>query len=136
MEVKVTSWLEGLAGVVREQAAQVVRKTAEEIATEARASMRGPKSGRLYGGHRASAPGEAPAIQTGELVTSVQAEMIGEQEAVVGADTEYAAMLEYGTTEMAARPFLTPAAEKARPLFIGAMGRLLENAEVGNRNAE
>ena len=38
-------------------------------------------------------------------------------EAVVGPSMEYSAFLEYGTSRMAARPYLTPAAEQAPRLF-------------------
>lgn len=128
METRVEDRLGGIGEFVRAQAGQVVRETAQAIAAEARASMGGPKSGRLYGEHRASAPGEPPAIWTGELVGSVGAEMVGEQEAMVGAGAAHAAMLEFGTVELAARPFLTPAAERMRPKFTEAMPRALENA--------
>jgi HK97 gp10 family phage protein len=126
VEVRVEDGFKGISEFVRAQAGRVVRETAQAIAMEAQASMRGPKSGRLYGEHRASAPGEAPAIQSGELVGSVRPEMVGEQEAIVGADADYVGMLEYGTLEMAARPFMTPAAERARPKFTEAMTRLLD----------
>ncbi len=81
--------------------------------------IRGAKSGRLYRRgktviHRASAPGEAPANDTGRLASAFKASASPlSLEASVTAGTAYAAHLEYGTTKMAARPFLRPAAEKA-----------------------
>lgn len=42
---------------------------------------------------------------------------VGICEAVVGPSMEYSFFLEYGTSKMAARPYLTPAAEQAPKLF-------------------
>jgi len=74
--------------------------------------------------HRASAPGEAPATDTGELVNSISVEMTRQTEALVMVDAEYGAALEYGTARVAARPFLTPAAEGARAAFVRDMQKL------------
>jgi len=81
--------------------------------------LKGPKTGRFYKRgkviHQASAPGEAPASDTGRLASSMRSEIDqGQLSASVIAGTEYAAHLEYGTTKMAARPFLRPAAEKVK----------------------
>lgn len=80
--------------------------------------QRGSKTGRLYQkygprrSHRASGPGEAPATDTGRLVSSIQSDVVEtEREVQVSAGTAYAKMLEYGTRMMAARPFLLPALE-------------------------
>lgn len=84
-----------------EAAAEAV---ANQIAQTARDSMH-PGYGT------ASAPGTPPNIQTGELVGSIQVEKRrGGADVVVGAS--YAAELEYGTSRIAARPFMTPAVER------------------------
>lgn len=80
--------------------------------------LKGPKTGRLYKRgsvtHRASAPGEAPANDTGFLVQTIRAEPIeGEVAARLIADAPYAISLEKGTTKMEPRPFIGPAGEKA-----------------------
>jgi HK97 gp10 family phage protein len=66
--------------------------------------------------HRASAAGEAPATDTGNLVNNIavvfDADGFGAQ---VESNAEYSAALEFGTTTMAARPFMHPAKEEARP---------------------
>ena len=73
-----------------------------------------PKTGRFYGRHQASAPGEAPATDTGALVGSIVAEPQPENmSAVLVARMPYAVHLEFGTRNMAARPFLAPAARFA-----------------------
>lgn len=61
---------------------------------------------------RSSAPGEAPAVQTGQLQGSVkwvQSEPLYRE---IGANTPYAAALEFGTSKMAPRPYLRPALRK------------------------
>lgn len=66
--------------------------------------------------HRASAPGEAPAIDTGRLVNAIQTKQIGPLTWMVHTGRlRYAAILEYGSRRMAARPFLRPAAVKVKP---------------------
>jgi len=75
----------------------------------------GTKSGNAYirGGktHVASAPGEAPATDTGMLVNSIStySPLGAMNTVVVGATAEYAVYLEFGTSRMEARPFMRPA---------------------------
>jgi len=66
--------------------------------------------------HRASAPGQAPAVNTGVLVNSVRAVPKGLR-ATIGSSVAYAAALEFGTRGVAARPAFAPALERARPNF-------------------
>lgn len=103
----------------------VVRETAEEVANTAKMKMAEPKTGRVYVkknnlGHQASAPGEAPAIDTGALVNSIKVEMVAVTKAEVSASGEQAAPLEFGTADghIAARPFFRPAARQAAKKFI------------------
>lgn len=106
---------------------------AQLVANDAkRAVARGPKTGRVYTKrfktnrqtgrifptedrvpHQASAPGEAPATDSGKLVGSIVADAKG-LEAFIEARSQYAVHLEYGTRGMAARPFLRPAVERNR----------------------
>jgi hypothetical protein len=87
--------------------------------------QRGPKTGRVYkrGGvlHQASAPGQAPATDTGRLVNSVYLDdegiQSGRAQVSVGSLLAYARYLEYGTRHIAERPAWTPAAEMARRKF-------------------
>jgi HK97 gp10 family phage protein len=84
--------------------------------------MQGGKSGRLYKRrtvvHRASAPGEAPANDTGRLVNSIVSEVTKtEMAATVSAGkgiAKYARYLEYGTSKMAPRPFFFTAFESSK----------------------
>lgn len=81
--------------------------------------QQGPKTGAVYTrgavSHQASAPGEAPASDTGELASSMTFALdpdgLG---AAVIAKAPYAKFLEFGTERMLARPFMVPAFEKNR----------------------
>lgn len=85
--------------------------------------QRGNKTGELYTKynpkrqHQASAAGEAPATDTGLLVSSITSNVKQSGTTLIGqiiASTEYAPALEFGTTKMAARPFMQPALDKNR----------------------
>jgi HK97 gp10 family phage protein len=71
-----------------------------------------------YKFHRASAPYEAPAVDTGNLKNQIAVEMNGKTSAKVIVSAEYGPHLEYGTRKMRRRPFLRPAADKVRTGFI------------------
>jgi hypothetical protein len=103
---------------------KIVRKTARDIEADAEQSMEGPKSGQMYGAHQASAPGEAPAVDTGNLKCSIDTEMTSKTTAVVAVGAEYGAHLEYGTRKMAMRPYLRPAVERKARAFVDAMRAL------------
>lgn len=81
--------------------------------------QRGVKTGRTYEKynprrtHRASAKGEAPATDTGALVSSITQEKTGKAEAITGSRIVYSKFLEFGTQNMDERPFLKPALKKA-----------------------
>ena len=76
----------------------------------------GSKTGRTYRRgnvtHIASAPGQYPASDTGRLVNSIKAIIIGTT-AIVGTNVAYGPMLEFGTSRMAARPWLLPSFKAA-----------------------
>ena len=77
--------------------------------------MRGQKSGRVYGNHQASAPGEAPASDTGALVRSLRVDHSpGTLKASVVVASNYGAGLEFGTRRIAPRPYMRPAAEDVK----------------------
>lgn len=81
-----------------------VAKGAGHIEGRLKASMTEPKSGRLYGDHRASAPGESPAVDSGNLIGSIVQIFPSTLEALIGTPVEYAVYLETGTSRMAQRP--------------------------------
>lgn len=80
------------------------------------ADMNKPKSGNVsargIGTHTASAPGESPARDSGELVRKLRVDLANVQEsdptAQVISAADYAAALEFGTERVAARPYMRP----------------------------
>lgn len=126
---------------------QIVRNQAVTVEALAKAAMTGPKSGRVYKKsrrrrtgtttakrrtrkHRASAPGEAPAVDTGNLKSSIKKRRVGNMvwEVYVGQEaSKYGTALEFGSPRrrLAPRPFLRPALEAVRKPFIAAIEREL-----------
>ena len=108
----------------------IVRKTAHDLKADAQNSMEGPKHGRIYRSsktgkpHRASAPGEAPAVDIGNLKNSIFVEIESPTTAIVAVGAKYGITLEYGSRKIAPRPYMRPAAEKARRAFIEALRNL------------
>lgn len=69
--------------------------------------------------HTASAPGAYPAADTGQLSTNVrmaglQRATLASMMATVGTSVLHGAWLEFGTSRMAARPWLLPSFERAK----------------------
>lgn len=87
--------------------------------------LTGPKTGRIVRGkrgkpHRRSAPGEAPASDTGTLVNSIKAKRYANLEWWVTVGAEYGYGLEFGRARVLPRPFMRPAARAVRPVFLAA----------------
>lgn len=105
---------------VRKAAMRGVVRGTESVRNEAiQLIMSGAKSGKIYWrrgtAHQASAPGEAPASDTGTLVKSITTRYdLGSLSGRVVAQAKYAPYLEYGTATMAPRPFLRPALANKR----------------------
>ena len=95
-----------------------IKRAADLVVKEAlRLILQTAKSGRFYGAHQASAPGEAPASQFGQLVAGFRIEIRGHK-AVISNIAPHAPKLERGTQRMAARPFMAPAiANTSRKAF-------------------
>jgi len=106
----------------------IVDKAAFEVERIAKNSMSLPKHGKVYKRgkkkHRASAPGEAPAIDMGNLVNSIEVIKESAGVDVVAVHAEYGAALEFGTEHIKARPFMGPAAQKVKPKFLSALRSL------------
>ena len=107
-----------------EAARAIVTETVLQIEQEIKIGMASAHNGEWYGSHQASAPGEMPAIDTGALAASIQTDVTGTK-GTVYTNQEYAEYLEYGTSNMEPRPYMTPAAESARAPFL----RKLRNLE-------
>lgn len=82
------------------------------------------KTLRALGVHRASAPGEPPAVDFGHLRRSIQADVSRLKEsnprARVGTNMKYGPALEYGNPlhRLAPRPYFRPVARAARPKIL------------------
>lgn len=97
---------------VQESVNNTTRESAQTILDLAKESMTTPKSGRIYGDHQASAPGEAPAIETRDLYES--GKIISQSTKTtylyqVVFDSEHAKHMEFGTRNIEPRPFLSRA---------------------------
>jgi hypothetical protein len=109
-----------------------VRKGAFYIEGRLKASMAEPKSGRAYrrgkeGVHIASAPGESPAVDSGNLTGSITVLMENTLEAKIGTPVEYALFLEEGTSRMAPRPLWERTAKESLPTLESML-----HAEIGS----
>ena len=95
-----------------EAASQRLRSAALEI-------LRGRRSGRHYGKHIASAPGEPPAVRTGRLRGSWRPVRYGanHQNPAIESNVMYAGYMEHGTPGgmIAPRPYEAKIVQKAKP---------------------
>ena len=113
-----------MAAALPAKLSTVVQNAAEDLQAYARTELIvGPSTGVVYGAHQASAPGEAPAYDSGLLFETIIVENTGQFTRSVTAGNEYAVELEFGTANMAPRPYMTPAVDKVRPQFVRAVER-------------
>ena len=93
-----------------------------EVRNTVLTTLSGNRSGRTYyvpgtrKSYTASSPGQAPATVTSELRQSVKASTEGNGRSVIGkvkATSKHALPLEFGTKNMAARPFMKPSFDKS-----------------------
>jgi HK97 gp10 family phage protein len=124
MQLKVVTKANRLPEIrVRVQRASrgLLREVARAVVDEMQTSFERAKHGRVYRYrgrlHRASAPGEAPAILTGALAGSIRIEFEGDTRVAVQIGAEHAVSQEFGTRKMAPRPFARTAAERTAERF-------------------
>tara|TARA_Y100000114_G_C11608696_1_gene254013 strand:+ start:42 stop:491 length:450 start_codon:yes stop_codon:yes gene_type:complete len=117
---------------------EVVKGGGQLIRGEAVKSIQtGMKSGRIYEKynprrtHKASAPGEAPASDTGNLVRNIRVEQKTKDIVNVESRANYSKFLEFGTSKMLARPFLFPAFEKSKSKILQATFKRVQKAIDG-----
>jgi hypothetical protein len=125
--------LQRMTAEAEARVARVVTETALIVDTDIKTRIqRGPKSGKVRRRgsitHQASAPGEAPATDTGTLVSSVVFEQTKRLEATVASRLAYAYYLEFGTQRIRPRPAWVPAVEKARPDFVRKVAEAIAGA--------
>ena len=113
-------------GVAKEKLDDVMHDVLDGVALKTqefavRGIQRGPASGVIYtrgGGitHQASAFGEYPMSDSGELALDVRVdgiEGLGSDIVSVGTSVRHGFFLEFGTSEMSHRQWLTPSFERA-----------------------
>ena len=107
---------------VQNNVLKVLNSSALLVEGSAKESIqRGIKSGKTYRRgsvvHQASAEGEAPATDTGFLVSNITHQFAKKGKTMASkvlSKANYSKFLEFGTRNMGARPFLQPALEKNR----------------------
>lgn len=82
---------------------EFIKKGVQHLGGQVKAKMEAPKTGRMYGRHQASAPGEPPAVDDGNLIGSITEIFPSTLEGLVGTNVEYAIYLEEGTSAPATR---------------------------------
>ena len=113
---------------VEQIASNRMLESAQAVRTQVLETLSGSRSGRTYNvpgtrrKYTASAPGQPPATATAELRQSIKASVKGEGKEVigtVGTDKKQGLMTEFGTRNMAARPWLRVSLEKTLPKLRG-----------------
>ena len=122
--VKIELDISGIERLLRQipgRAEDVLDTAAARIEFRAKAGMKG-------GGtpHTPSAPGEPPHVDTGALKSSIRWWKPQQLTRHIGDGVEYGIYLEFGTSRMAARPWLTPAVEAEREPLKKAWGYLFK----------
>ena len=106
------------------QAENLVYDSSVYMAEEMKKSISsGAKSGKKYGNHTSSAPGQSPANWTGKLLKSIKVQK-SKGMAFVYVTAKYAEFLEFGTSKMRPRPFIIPAFIKTKKMIQDKLKRI------------
>lgn len=122
-------------GDISRQLNLIVNAAALESVNDIKKAIQGPpKTGRKYQRgtvvHQASAPGQAPATDTGFLVSSIYNEDRGYLTKAIGSRLDYAFYLEFGTRKIAARPSWVPAVEREIPKMLKRVNIAIAKAKA------
>jgi hypothetical protein len=93
---------------VVDDAIQAAAREGERYVKESIAQS--PATGRQYGDHVSSEPGNPPRIDSGNLVNNINVRPVRDKVWAIRSAAEYAMLLEYGTSKLEARPHMTPMA--------------------------
>ena len=107
------------AGAALFEAADAVRAEASRSITA------GSVSGK---NHVPSKPGEAPNNDTGDLRNKIEVSQTRLDKARVTSSAEHSKPLEFGSSKMAARPFMRPARDKIRPQALRLLKQRINRA--------
>jgi len=120
--IKLKLNLTKLANEMDKASKDKMKEAVNELRNTVLTTLSGPRSGRTYRvpgtkkTYTASAPGQPPAQVTGDLRKSVKGSVEGSGMAVHGkvkASAKHALPLEFGTKNMAPRPFMKPSFDKS-----------------------
>lgn len=120
-----------IASLNTERIKRIAEATAKDIEGTAREQIQtGKRSGRLYRKksgriHQASAPGEFPASDTGQLANSILSEAVSNG-ALVGSVVRHGLYMEEGTSRVAKRPWLMPSLQMNIPKLEQRLNKMLE----------
>ncbi len=128
---ELTDRLRRMADTVGPRLSDALLDAGEMIQKEAQISItEGAQSGK---GHVASRPGEPPNNNLGTLANHIESVRVAPLKVEVSSNAPYAAHLEYGTSKMAARPYMEPAVAKVRSelpgIFSAAVKRGIADAK-------
>lgn len=108
--------------IAKKNVVNVVTRATMMVQNTAKKSISKGGTGQLYQkyeprrSHRSSAPNQPPATDTGFLISQITMDVdVKTNGSVVGqiiSSAPYSKALEYGTTNMTARPFMQPALQK------------------------
>lgn len=109
-------------GVALFAGGEMIRAEAVHLITE------GAVSGKF---HVRSLPGEPPNRDTGVLDTHIETTQIAPLKVEVSSNAPYAAPLEFGTSKMAARPYMGPATRAKKKEVIDLVRKAVAAATKG-----
>jgi len=131
-EVKLTFHTDKVVKAIDDAQSKLMLEAVNEVRNVTLETLSGTRSGRTYKvpgtgrTYTASAPGEPPAVATAELRQNIKTSVGSEGKTVVGmvgTDKIQGKMTEFGTRNMAARPWLRVSFEKAMPKIRGIFGK-------------
>lgn len=121
--------LEARGPLIQREVGQAIFVAGDLVAKEAaRSIVSGSVSGRA---HVPSAPGTPPNADTRNLDTNIFVERHGLFAVNVVSAASYSTFLEFGTSKMAERPFMKPAADKMTPKAVKLVEAALKRAIGG-----
>jgi HK97 gp10 family phage protein len=82
-------------------------------------------------GHVPSSPGEPPNADTHRLSDNIETIQAGPLKVEVSSNAPYSRALEFGTSKMAERPFMRPAAAKTRKEITELVARAVKHISNG-----
>lgn len=109
--------LKNLVGNLDREVSKALFMAGEVVEGEAARSITTGSAGGQKGGkhqHVRSRPGEAPNEEFGGLARNIETVQVEPFRVEVSSNAPYSVALEFGTSKMAARPFMSPAVQATR----------------------